>query len=71
MQPGNRHENPEKPADEVVHLLQKNWQAEMEGERVYRELADAEKDERRKAILLRMAEAEERHAGRWEKKRAE
>jgi predicted membrane protein (TIGR00267 family) len=71
MQPDKRPEHPEKQADEVVHLLQKNWQAEMDGARVYRELASAEKDERRKAILLRMAEAEERHAGRWEKKLTE
>jgi len=35
---------------------------------VYRDLAAREADEKRKAILLRMAEAEERHAQRWEQK---
>ncbi|MCU1274488.1 MAG: hypothetical protein JWO48_1919, partial [Bryobacterales bacterium] len=35
---------------------------------MYRELAQRERDERRKAVLLRMAEAEDRHAARWAKK---
>ena len=34
-------------------------------------MAEAEKDPRKKAILMRMAEAEERHAARWEKKMAD
>jgi VIT1/CCC1 family predicted Fe2+/Mn2+ transporter/rubrerythrin len=33
--------------------------------RAYRELAAGEKDEKRRGILARMAEAEERHAARW------
>jgi len=37
----------------------------MEGVATYRELARLERDERRQAVLLKMAEAEERHAGRW------
>src|SRR5438132_1441645 len=61
----------EQPTDETIRLLRNNWRAEKDGARVYRELAEAEKDEKRKAILIRMAEAEERHAGRWEKKLAE
>ncbi len=61
----------EKPAEETVRLLQRNWKAEMDGARVYRELAEAERDPKRQAILRRMAEAEERHAGRWEKKLVE
>ena len=35
---------------------------------MYRDLAERERDEKRKAILLRMAKAEERHAARWEQK---
>jgi len=35
---------------------------------MYRDLAENEADARRKAVLLRMAEAEERHAERWERK---
>jgi len=53
---------------EVVKALQQNWRAEKESARVYRELAESEKSDRRKAVLLRLAEAEERHASRWEKR---
>jgi vacuolar iron transporter family protein len=53
---------------ETIRLLQQNWLAEAQGARNYRELADAEKQPRRREILLRMAEAEQRHAARWEQK---
>jgi vacuolar iron transporter family protein len=53
---------------EAIRLLQQNWREEKESARVYRELAEDAKDERRRGILLRMAEAEERHAARWEAK---
>jgi VIT1/CCC1 family predicted Fe2+/Mn2+ transporter/rubrerythrin len=53
---------------EAIRLLQQNWREEKESARVYRELAQDSKDERRRGILLRMAEAEERHAARWEAK---
>jgi len=56
---------------EAIRAIEQNWRAEKEAARVYRELSEAEHDERKKAILLRMAEAEERHALRWEKKLAE
>ncbi|TLY29741.1 MAG: ferritin [Ignavibacteria bacterium] len=55
-------------AGEVVKALQQNWRAEKESARVYREPAESEKSDRRKAVLLRLAEAEERHASRWEKR---
>src|SRR4029077_10005294 len=48
--------------------VKRNWRAEVETAQVYRELAEREKDEKRKGILIRMAEAEERHAERWEQK---
>src|SRR5438270_12958410 len=38
----------------------------METARVYRDLAERERDEKRKAMWLRMAKAEERDAVRWE-----
>jgi vacuolar iron transporter family protein len=57
--------------EEAIAALQVNWRAEKEGARTYRELSEAEEDPRKKAILRRMAEAEERHAARWEKKLAE
>src|SRR5882724_1405894 len=53
---------------ETVEVVKRNWRAEVETAQAYRELAGREPDERRKGILLRMAEAEERHAQRWEKK---
>jgi VIT1/CCC1 family predicted Fe2+/Mn2+ transporter/rubrerythrin len=65
----SRSLNPD--TSEAVQALQQNWRAEKESARVYRELAEPEKDPKRKAILLRLAEAEERHAERWEKKLAE
>jgi vacuolar iron transporter family protein len=53
---------------ETIDVVTRNWRAEVETARVYRDLAERESDEKRKGILLRMAEAEERHARRWEKK---
>src|SRR6202030_1591943 len=51
-----------------VDVVKRNWRAEVETAEAYRELAAREADEKRKAILLRMAVAEERHARRWEQK---
>ena len=53
---------------QTVDVVRRNWRAEVETAQVYRDLAAHEKDEKRRGILLRMAEAEERHAQRWEKK---
>src|SRR5947208_17158049 len=53
---------------ETIDVVRRNWQAEVETARTYRDLAELELDERRKGVLLRMAEAEERHAQRLEKK---
>jgi vacuolar iron transporter family protein len=57
-----------KDRQETIEVVTQNWRAEVETARVYRELAAREADEKRNGILLRMAEAEERHAQRWEKK---
>ena len=53
---------------ETIEVVRRNWRAEVETARIYRELAGREKDETRRGILIRMAEAEERHAARWEQK---
>src|SRR5213595_342724 len=53
---------------QTIEVVERNWRAEVETAQVYRDLAERERDEKRKGILLRMAEAEERHAQRWEKK---
>ena len=52
--------------EETVEVVRRNWQAEVETAQTYRDLAAREPDEKRRGILLRMAEAEERHAARWE-----
>ena len=54
--------------EETIEVVKRNWRAEIETAQTYRDLAKRELDEKRKGILLRMAEAEERHAQRWEKK---
>ncbi|HEX4652881.1 MAG TPA: VIT1/CCC1 transporter family protein [Candidatus Udaeobacter sp.] len=51
---------------QTIEVAKRNWQAEIETAQTYRDLAGREPDEKRKGILLRMAEAEERHAERWE-----
>src|SRR4029450_9753149 len=53
---------------QTIDVVKRNWQAEVETAQTYRDLAERERDEKRKGVLLRMAEAEERHAQRWEKK---
>src|ERR1043166_3690841 len=53
---------------QTVDAARRNWQAEIETAQTYRDLAERERDEKRKGILFRMAEAEERHAQRWEAK---
>src|SRR5712664_340957 len=55
-------------AEQTIEVVKRNWRAEVETAQTYRDLAERERDEKRKGILLRMAEAEERHAQRWEKK---
>src|ERR1700731_2238196 len=58
----------QKNPQRTIVVARRNWQAEVETAQTYRDLAERERDEKRKGILLRMAEAEERHAQRWEKK---
>src|SRR6266571_4055332 len=66
-----KNENPSehgKDRQQTIEVVERNWRAEVETAQVYRNLAERERDEKRKGILLRMAEAEERHAQRWELK---
>ena len=55
----------------AVETLRRSWRAESDSARAYRDLAASETDERRRGILLRMAEAEDRHAARWAQKLGE
>ncbi len=48
--------------------LKQAWRDEMLSARNYRALAEREKNAEKKAILIRMAEAEERHAETWAKR---
>jgi vacuolar iron transporter family protein len=57
-----------KDRQETIEVVRRNWRAEVDSAQVYRDLAGREPNEKRKGILLRMAEAEERHAQRWEQK---
>src|SRR6266404_1079854 len=66
-----KNENPlghGKDRQQTIEVVERNWRAEVETAQVYRDLAERERDEKRKGILLRMAEAEERHTQRWELK---
>ncbi len=49
----------------LISALENNWRAEKAGAATYRELSKLERNDRRAAVLLRLAEAEERHADRW------
>lgn len=67
----NENPPPKNQKADTIRLLQRNWIAETEGSRIYRDLAEHETDEHRKVILARMSEAEEKHAARWAAKLAE
>ena len=56
---------------ELIAALQQNWQREVEGARTYRDLAERERDPARRNVLIKMADAEQRHAQKWERKLAE
>ncbi len=56
---------------ELIAALQQNWQREVEGMRTYRDLAQKERDAARRAVLVKMADAEQSHAQKWERKLAE
>ncbi len=56
---------------ELIAALKQNWQREIEGVRTYRDLAERERDTARRNVLIKMADAEQRHAQKWERKLAE
>jgi VIT1/CCC1 family predicted Fe2+/Mn2+ transporter/rubrerythrin len=53
---------------EFVKNLKQAWRDEVNSARNYRALAERERNAERRAILVKMAEAEERHAANWAKK---
>src|SRR5438477_2374462 len=58
----------QKNRQQTIEVVKRNWRAEVETAQTYRDLAERERDERRKGVLLRMTEAKERHAHRWKTK---
>ena len=49
----------------LVDALTESWKTEHQSAATYRLLAERETDERRRALLVKLAEAEEHHAARW------
>src|SRR5438128_11992369 len=45
--------------------VEKMWRREVEAAATYKHLANREKDPKRRDILLRLAEQEDKHAARW------
>ncbi len=56
---------------QLIAALQQNWVREQEGACTYRDLAAHEHDATKHGVLQRLAEAEERHAEKWERKLAD
>ena len=56
---------------QAVAALKRNYLMEKQSAAVYQALSEAEKNTKRRDVLQRMAEAEQRHAERWGKKLAE
>lgn len=56
---------------EVIAVLTANLAAELQSAATYRFFADCEHDPHRKAVLGRLADAEDRHAERWRTRLAE
>ncbi len=62
-----KHESPQN----LIETLKDNWRNEIVIAHVYRKLAEMEADDRRRGLLIRMAENEEHHAGLWEERLAQ
>lgn len=71
LQQGQGQPLQESTRQQLIAALKQNWQREIEGVRTYRSLAERERDTARRNVLLKLAEAEERHAQKWERKLAE
>jgi VIT1/CCC1 family predicted Fe2+/Mn2+ transporter/rubrerythrin len=52
--------------EQLIKTLQASWLREVGGAQTYRALAEREQNTDRRKILLKLAEAEEHHAKRWE-----
>src|SRR5450830_248917 len=52
--------------EKLIQSLQTSWRKEKAGAETYRALASREPDEKQRSILLKLAEAEDLHAKKWE-----
>lgn len=52
----------------TIQVLQENYRAEREAAAQYRALAERESDPKRRKLLLRLVDQEEKHADRWKKR---
>ncbi|HEY3228238.1 MAG TPA: VIT1/CCC1 transporter family protein [Roseiflexaceae bacterium] len=56
---------PPEDHQEFIAGLQRAWQREQASARIYRALAEREQNEARRAVLLKLAATEDKHAERW------
>jgi VIT1/CCC1 family predicted Fe2+/Mn2+ transporter/rubrerythrin len=56
---------PPENQQQFIAGLQRAWQREQASARIYRALAEREQNEARRAVLLKLAATEEKHAERW------
>ncbi len=56
------------PDRQIINRLIENWRREKKGAATYRALAEREPSPERRAILRRIADAEDEHAKRWEER---
>jgi VIT1/CCC1 family predicted Fe2+/Mn2+ transporter/rubrerythrin len=52
----------------TIKVLRENYRAEREAAEQYRALAERERDEKRKTVLYKLVDQEEKHAERWAKR---
>jgi vacuolar iron transporter family protein len=52
----------------TIKVLRENYRAEREAAEQYRALAERERDEKRKKVLYKLVDQEEKHAARWKKR---
>ncbi len=67
----NAEPTSEATRQELIAALKQNWQREIQGMRTYRDLTRNERDTARRQVLEKLADAEARHAEKWERKLSE
>src|SRR6476659_2696369 len=72
LEPSHRHHRVRRKSDWIMSLdrtnlatVEKMWRREVEAAATYKHLANREIDQKRKDILMRLADQEDKHAARW------